>query len=675
MGHVQSNNYWSSTSIANNPNNAWIVDMNNGNVNNNNKTNNNYVWPVRSGEWDFPMFTFENLHASYLACRRRKRATVNALRFEMRCEENLIALLEELQAGLWRPSRSVCFIVEKPKMREIVAADFRDRIVHHLLVERLEAMYEPVFVHDSYACRLGKGVHRAVLRVQDHIRRAGRNGREPLFFAHLDVRNFFMTIDKEILMGLLRRKVRDTRLLGLAEKIIFHEPAKNCIIKGNPALVQHLPPHKSLFHAPEGKGLPVGNLTSQFFANVYLNELDQFVKHTLKRRFYARYCDDFLLVDRDPEALAQAREHIREFLAGRLVLSLNEKFEAVKPVNEGIDFLGYIIRPHYRLARRRVVNSMKTKLMEFERKFVTHEPGMTLLHYDYGQLEKLRAVLASYMGHLKWADTYNLRRSLLERYGFLQYFFSFDAPNVPQKKREIIENRRPDKEPGSQQIAQDSAGHAGLCPACINGVFRHEKNVIASKAKRSRMCTAGIATARGPAMTDKEPEWVKTTTSLMQMGESGGLHPPDNLCAGRAKGKIRPRYRFNEMLRRVSSQYFYYARHFSDAAVFVRSGCFYEAYGKRTLAIEALGLNRLGANRRKATYGFPARLARQYAAKLASQGMSVVFVGETDRSMGKIKVRLPEVRVMGVGANNHSPLRGSGEKSNAIARPKSVAIL
>lgn len=547
---MQSNNYWSSTSNANNTNNAWIVDMNNGNVNNNNKTNNNnYVWPVRAGEWVFPMFTFENLYAGYLACRRRKRATVNALRFEMRCEENLIALLEELNAGVWQPSRSVCFIVEKPKMREIVAADFRDRIVHHLLVERLEAIYEPVFVHDSYACRTGKGVHRAVLRVQEYLRQAGSNNREPLSFVHLDVRNFFMTIDKRLLFNMLHKKVRDRRLLSLAEKIIFHEPVKNCIIKGNPELVQYLPPHKSLFHAPEGKGLPVGNLTSQFFANVYLNELDQFVKHTLKHRFYVRYCDDFLLLDRDPEALAQAREHIRVFLAGRLALSLNGKYEAVLPAAAGMDFLGYIIRPHYTLARRRVVNTMKTKLAAFERKLVTHEPGMALLHYDYPTIEKLRAVLASYMGHLKWADTFNLRRRLLERYGFLHQLFSFE------------------------------------------------------------------------------------------------------------KGRIRPLYRFNEMLPRVRTQYCYYAWHFAPVPVFMRVGCFYEIHGKPTLATQALGLKRLGPNRRGATCGFPARLAGQYAAKLVHLGMSAVFIGETDRSMGRIKVRLPEFRVQGSVAGD----QGRGE--------------
>jgi len=166
--------------------------MNNGNVNNDNKSNNNnYVWPVRSGEWDSPDFTFKELYGSYLACRRRKRNTINALRFEINAEENLFVLAGELNSRTYRPSRSVCFVVDKPKMREIIAADFRDRVVHHLLVERLEKIFEPVFVHNSYACRTGKGLHRAVGRVREYMRSGSGNNREKLYCMHLDIRNSF----------------------------------------------------------------------------------------------------------------------------------------------------------------------------------------------------------------------------------------------------------------------------------------------------------------------------------------------------------------------------------------------------------------------------------------------------------------------------------------------------
>jgi retron-type reverse transcriptase len=319
--NVQSDYYWSGTSYAGNTGYAWVVVVWDGLVYASSKSDGYYVWPVRAGEWNSaPIFSFENLYRNYLKCRKQKRNTVNALAFEVNAEENLFRLSEELQNNTYRPSRSVCFILDKPKMREIVAAAFRDRVVHHLLVERLEAIYEPVFIHDSYACRKGKGLHRAVARVREFIRKAGANGSRRAFFIHLDIRNFFMSIDHEILYGLIKRKVRDAGLLRLARRIIFHNPVKDCVVKGNRKLLHSLPPHKSLFHVPEGKGLPVGNLTSQFFANVYLNELDQYVKHVLKCRHYVRYCDDFLIPDASRERLEQARDAIGDFLEERLSL-------------------------------------------------------------------------------------------------------------------------------------------------------------------------------------------------------------------------------------------------------------------------------------------------------------------------------------------------------------------
>jgi retron-type reverse transcriptase len=366
--------------------------MNNGNVNNNNKTNNNnYVWPVRGGEWkpgdtgkkalphakdrdisrnnlchsrgggnpkkywipgqarndeeekaSAGIFNFENLYACYRKCRKHKRGTINALKFEINAEENLFKMAEELLTRTYSPSRSVCFVVDRPKMREIVAADFRDRVVHHLLVERLEAVFEPVFVHDSYACRKDKGLHKAVTRAREFIRRGSRNSRKRLYFTHLDISNFFMSVDKDILFDLIKKKVKDETLLWLARVIIFHDPVADCIIKGNRELIKHLPAHKSLFHSPEGRGLPVGNLTSQFFANVYLNELDQFVKHTLKRSYYVRYCDDFLLFGDSVQGLTAAKDEIAKFLAARLKLVLNEKYSRIMHVQSGIDFLGCV---------------------------------------------------------------------------------------------------------------------------------------------------------------------------------------------------------------------------------------------------------------------------------------------------------------------------------------------
>jgi len=246
----------------------------------------------------------------------------------------------------------------------------------------------------------------------------------------MDIRNFFMTIDKEILYSLLEKKTENEDLLWLASVLIFHNPIENCIIKGNKRLIKHLPSHKSLFHAPEGRGLPIGNLTSQFFANLYLNELDQYVKHILKCRYYVRYCDDFLILDESPERLEKLKEHIREFVADRLNLSLNDKYNRIVPVSNGIDFLGYIIRHDYMLVRQRVVNNLRVRLEEAKKRLVSETGGMQVYQYDYKLLEQLRSVLASYRGHMKWADTYSLRRAILRRYSFLKESFSFNNGRI-----------------------------------------------------------------------------------------------------------------------------------------------------------------------------------------------------------------------------------------------------
>ena len=452
---VQSSYYWSGSTNSNNTNNAWNVNMNNGNVNNNNKTNSYYVWPVRSGEWEAsPRVLFPELYQSYYRCRRMKRSTLNALRFEAHGEVNLYALAEELANGTYTPSRSIRFAVDRPKLREIVAADFRDRIVHHYLVERLEKIYEPIFIHDSYACRSGKGVHAALQRVRDFMRSGTKNGTVPLSALHLDVKNYFTSIDKRILSQLIEnRLVKEARvsdsspeggikgnlqfLNALTKTMLIHDPMEHRIDKGDARLLAAVPPHKSLLNAPRGVGLPVGNLTSQFFANVYLNELDQYCKHTLKCRYYVRYCDDFLILDNDPARLDGLRDNIRTFLAEKLRLQLNTRYAAITDVRNGIDFIGYIIRPDYVLVRRRSVNNLCQRLDVFKRENIrVHVDGLLSISRDKQKIDHLRGVLASYYGHFKWADTMRLRRSLFKKYGWLNALFRLDSMTMPRLKKD-----------------------------------------------------------------------------------------------------------------------------------------------------------------------------------------------------------------------------------------------
>ena len=224
-------------------------------------------------------------------------------------------LEEELKNRSYQPSRLIYFIVEKPKPREIFASDFRDRVVHHILVNCLEPIWEPKFIYDSYACRRGKGTHRAVMRIQNFTRKISLNGEKPAFFMKLDIKSFFVSIDRKILYNLIRKQVKNEKILWLAKVIIFYGCTKNFVFKGNEKLKKLIPYQKSLFQKEDsGKGLPIGNLTSQFFANVYLNELDQFVKHKLKVKYYLRYVDDFIILDTSPRRLENYIQRMNGFL-------------------------------------------------------------------------------------------------------------------------------------------------------------------------------------------------------------------------------------------------------------------------------------------------------------------------------------------------------------------------
>lgn len=375
------------------------------------------------------VFSFPAVYKAYMACRRRKRNTANALKFEADLLENLSAVGEALIGGGYRPSRSVCFVTGKPKLREIFAADFRDRVVHHLLVPLLESVFEPKFIYDSWACRRGKGIHAAVKRLRFFMNGVTRGGRAPAWFLQLDVRSFFMSIDKTALLEIIGRHIKDGPVLELARTIIKHDCTGEYLYKGDPALLEKVPPHKSLFHVPENRGLPIGNLTSQFFANVYLNELDQYVKHTLKARHYMRYVDDLVILDGNRETLIEYKTSIGEFLSKKLNLELKREC-TLKRVGEGADFLGYIVRPDYILVRKRVAGNLKSRLNGFQKgmvvKGVAGGRKYTIIHLRDRIVAGLRQVASSYLGHFKHANAYKLAMGLFEKYSCLNKAFLLD---------------------------------------------------------------------------------------------------------------------------------------------------------------------------------------------------------------------------------------------------------
>jgi retron-type reverse transcriptase len=380
---------------------------------------------VRCARENHPLlFSFPQVYKAYLACRGNKRNKLSALAFEQNHEENLMTLVEELRERRYRPSTSVCFYTNKPKAREVFAAAFRDRIVHHLLYRYLEPVWEKMFIHHSYACRPGKGPLAAAQALQKFLRRITANGKRTACFLKMDVRNFFMTINRQLLFDMLAQHCphRD-ELLWLVRVVVFHDPTKDYILQDAEGLRHHLPPHKTLFGAPPDCGLPIGNLTSQFFANVYLNALDQFVKHELKCRFYLRYVDDFILIARRRWQLAQWEQAIRDFLQTALRLEVHDKMTQIGPVHGGVDFAGYIVRPGYKLVRRRTVGNLREKLRRFRTRVVAKTSGYMAYRFDAGALEKLLAAVNSYLGLFRHAQTSRLVKKLFAQHAFLQKFF------------------------------------------------------------------------------------------------------------------------------------------------------------------------------------------------------------------------------------------------------------
>ena len=388
-------------------------------------------WFARDSEIADP-FTFAAVWRAYLACRRGKRHSSSAQRYEMNGLERIMDTANALQSRCYTPARALSFIAKTPKAREIHAADFSDRVVHHLLVPYLERLYEPVLIHDVYSNRKGKGIHAAVARLQTFQRRVSHNGQRPAYQLQLDIANFFNRIDRRRLFGLIDRRLsravfRDRVLAPnaaddlrwLTRRLLTGNPALSAYCMATPAELAQVPPHKRLINAPPEKGLPIGNLTSQFFANVYLNELDQFIKHQLKCRFYLRYVDDFMLLHESAEQLVAWRDAIQAFLVERLTLTLKDPHVTPQPISQGANFLGYIVRPHYRLVRRRVVANLHQRL----RLFAAQAIQAGCLQLFPASREQLRATLASYLGHFRHAHSYRLRQALWRRYPWLGLLF------------------------------------------------------------------------------------------------------------------------------------------------------------------------------------------------------------------------------------------------------------
>lgn len=302
-------------------------------------------------------FSFEELRQAYFDCRRAKRNTKSALAFEVDYESKLRTLQDELVAGTYQPGKSVCFVITRPKPREVWAADFCDRIVHHLLYNRIAERVHARFIVDSCACIPGRGTLYAAQRLESKVRSITQNWSRPAFYLKCDLANFFVSIDKRILREQLVRHIAEPWWLALAEQILFHDPRENYELRGGANSLKLVAPHKRLTNQPAHLGLPIGNLSSQFFANIYLDALDQFAKHRLRARHYVRYVDDFVLLHESADWLNDALAQITDFLPTQLGVQLNPKKTILQPVERGVDFVGHVIKPWRRTIRRKTFHT------------------------------------------------------------------------------------------------------------------------------------------------------------------------------------------------------------------------------------------------------------------------------------------------------------------------------
>ncbi len=303
-----------------------------------------------------PADLLERLALAYAACRRHKRSSASCRAFEAHLETNLLLLANDLREGTYQPGLSICFVITRPKPREVWAAQFRDRIVHHLLYNHIAPRFLSAFIANSCACIPGKGTLFAARTVEQAIRSASHNWSNPAHYLKCDLANFFVSINKDHIASELAKKIHETWWLALALQILYHDPRPGAVFHSRPQLMALVPPHKSLLNAPERTGLPIGNLSSQFFANVHLNALDQFIKHQIKAKHYTRYVDDFILIHESSVWLREAHGRIQTWLPQHLGAQLNPSKTIAQPVHRGVDFAGHFIQPWRRTLRRRTVH-------------------------------------------------------------------------------------------------------------------------------------------------------------------------------------------------------------------------------------------------------------------------------------------------------------------------------
>lgn len=372
---------------------------------------------------EFNDISLEDVFEAYYQCRKNKKSKLDCLEFEFDYEQNLIELWESIKCEDYRISSTSFFIVEKPVKREICAAVFRDRVVHHLIVMKLEKLFESEFIYDSYSCQKGKGTHFGINRLDKFIKKVTHNYKNDAYVLKLDIKGYFMSINKLILLerseNFLERKYLKNdqkKVLWLCQLLILNDTTKNCTINCSYSKWEGLPKSKSLFHTNENCGLPIGNYTSQVFSNFYLSSFDHFIKSELKIKYYGRYVDDFFLISTSKKELKGCIPRIQKFLKNNLELELHPNKIYLQNVTHGVEFLGSYIKPWRKYITPRIKNNL----------FVVIDEINILLKRDLsvGEAKKIQEKFNSYLGLLSHSNTYNLRGKLISMLNndFWNYF-------------------------------------------------------------------------------------------------------------------------------------------------------------------------------------------------------------------------------------------------------------
>lgn len=326
------------------------------------------------------VISLENLFSAWSEFRKNKNNKQDIQEYKFTLEDSVFELHKRLKEKTWMPDEYIAFYIKDPKLRHIHKATVRDRVFNQALFRVLYQIFDPIFIFDSFSCRVDKGVHKGSERLQIYARKLSKNYKKPIYALKCDVRKFFDNISHDTMFKLIKRRVSDPDVLNIIKLII------------------------DSFHVKSGKGLPLGNVTSQLFANIYLNELDQFVKHQLKVKYYVRYCDDFIILHEDKDFLLEMVGKIDIFLKTKLDLVLHPNKIIIRKLSEGIDFLGYIVMPYFKVVRnttkKRILRKIKNAKSRLEKNLITEES------FDH--------ILQSYLGILKHCKGYKVQQEILK---------------------------------------------------------------------------------------------------------------------------------------------------------------------------------------------------------------------------------------------------------------------